>query len=74
MQFYQLAGTKIGRTKCKHDFYHCQASPVAQLAKNLSANAGETRDAGSNPGSGRSPGGGHSNPLKYSSLDNPMDR
>ena len=47
---------------------------VALLVKNPPANAGETRDAGSNPGSGRSPGGGHSNPLKYSSLDNPMDR
>ena len=26
------------------------------------------------PGSGRSPGGGHSKPVKYSYLENPMDR
>ena len=26
------------------------------------------------PGSGRSPGGGHDNPLKYSFLENLMDR
>ena len=47
---------------------------MALLVKNLSANAGYVRDAGSIPGSGRSPGGGHSNPLWYSCLENPMDR
>ena len=44
------------------------------MVKNLSANAGKVRDAGSIPGSGRSPGGGHGNPLQYSCLENPMDR
>ena len=29
---------------------------------------------GSIPGLGRSSGGEHSNPLQYSSLENPMDR
>ena len=29
---------------------------------------------GSIPGLGRFPGGGHGNPLKYSCLENPMDR
>ena len=29
---------------------------------------------GSIPVLGRSPGGGHGNPLKYSCLENPMDR
>ena len=33
-----------------------------------------TRDVGSIPKSRRSPGGGHSNTLKYSCLQNPMDR
>ena len=32
------------------------------------------RDAGLIPGWGKSPGGGHGNPLKYSFLENPMDR
>ena len=30
--------------------------------------------SGSNPGSGRSPGEGNGNPLKYSCLENSMDR
>ena len=42
--------------------------------RNLPASAGDTRESGSIPGSGRSLGGGHSNPLKYSCLENPMDR
>ena len=44
------------------------------VVKNLLANAGDTRDAGSIPGLGRSLGGGHSNPVQYSCLENPMDR
>ena len=37
------------------------ASQVAQVVKNLPANAGDVRDAGLIPGSGRSPGGGVGN-------------
>jgi len=33
-----------------------------------------SRDLGSIPGSGRSPGEGNGNPLKYSCLENSMDR
>ena len=44
------------------------------MVKNLSANAGDTRDMVSIPGLGRSPGGGNGNPLQYSCLENPMDR
>ena len=47
--------------------------PGDSVVKNLSANTGNTGDAGSIPGSGRSPGGGHGNPLQYSCLENPMD-
>ena len=50
------------------------ASQVALVVKNLLANAGDERDAGSIPGSGRSPGGRHGNPIQYSCLENPMDR
>ena len=39
--------------------------------KESACNAG---DVGSIPGSGRSPGEGNSNPLRYSCLENPMDR
>ena len=44
------------------------------VVKDLPANAGDIRDAGSTPGLGRSLGGGHGNPLQYSCLENPMDR
>ena len=45
-----------------------QASQVALVVKNSSANGGDIRD------SGRFPGGGHGNPLQYSCLGKPMDR
>ena len=51
-----------------------QSSQVAQVVKNLPANAGNIRDVGSIPGLGRSPGEGYGNPLQYSFLENPMDR
>ena len=44
------------------------------VVKNLPANAGGIRDAGSIPGLGRCPGVGHGNPLQYSCLENPMNR
>ena len=44
------------------------------MVKNLSADAGDMRDAGSVPGVGRSPGGGYGNPLQYFCLENPTDR
>ena len=44
------------------------------MVKTPPAKAGDLRDAGSIPGSGRYPGGGNSNPLQYSSLENPMGR
>ena len=51
-----------------------RASQVALVVKNLSADAGDVRDAGSIPLLGRSPGEGHSNPLQYFCLENPMDK
>ena len=50
------------------------ASPVTLVVKNPPANAGDTRDVGLMPGLGRSPAGGPGNPLRYSCLENPMDR
>ena len=51
-----------------------RASQMALVVRNLPANAGDVRTAGSIPGLGRSPGGGHGNPFQYSCLENPMDR
>ena len=44
------------------------------MVKNLPANAGDLRDAGSIPGWERSPGKGNGNPLQYSCQEKPMDR
>ena len=49
-------------------------SQVAQMIKNLPANAEDARYAGSVSGSGTSPAEGNGNPLQYSCLENPMDR
>ena len=49
-------------------------SQVAQVVKNLPANAGDRRDAGSIPGLGRSPREGNGNPVQESCLENPMGR
>ena len=48
-------------------------SLLALVVKNTPANAGDIRDVGSIPGSGKPPGGEHSNPLRCSCLENPMD-
>ena len=48
--------------------------PVAQVVKNLPANAGDARDMGSIPELGRYPEEGNGNPLPNSSLVNPVDR
>ena len=50
------------------------ASQMALAVKNLPANAGDTRVAGSIPGLGGSSGGGYGKPLQYSCLENPMNR
>ena len=47
---------------------------MALVVKNLTASAGDIRDAGLVPRMGRSPRGGHGNPLQYSCLENPKDR
>ena len=48
--------------------------PGGSVVKNLPANAGDTRVAGSIPGSGRSPGVGNGNLLQYSFLKNSIGR
>ena len=44
------------------------------MVKNLPANAGGVRDAGSIPGLAGSPREGHGIPLQYSCLENLVDR
>ena len=44
------------------------------MVKNLPANEEDSGDMGLIPGLGKSPGGGNGNLLRYSCLDNPMNR
>ena len=48
--------------------------PDGSMVKNMPANAGDTRDAGSVPVSGRSPEEGNDNLLQYSYLENAMGK
>ena len=51
-----------------------EAFHVVLVAKNPSANAEDTRDAGLIPQWGRSPGVGNGNPLQHSCLEDSMNR
>ena len=72
----RLTSRQSTLASCNKDYPHVilRAPQVAPVVKNLPANAGDVRDADSIPGSGKSPGGGNGNPLRYSCLENPMDR
>ena len=52
----------------------CSTGLPQWLRGKESAKAGDTLDAGLIPGLRRAPGRGHGNPLRYSCLENPMDR
>ena len=56
-----------------HRFHsdHTICFPGGSVVKNLSANAGDTRDMGLITSLGRSPGEGGDNSLQYSCLENP---
>ena len=59
----------------KHECGMWTSEMVVLVVKNLPVNAGRGERHGFDPGLGRSlKGGGHGNPLKYSCLENPMDR
>ena len=53
----------MGQGKKKKVFVKFPDFPGGAVAKNLHANAGDARDAGSVPGIGRCPRGGSDNPL-----------
>ena len=59
---------------CYRLYPNTGASLVVRLAKNLPANAEDTRDRGLIPALERFPGEGNSNPLRYSCLGRSMDR
>ena len=56
------------------EYVYIWAPLLAPLIKNPPANAEDVRDVSSTPGLGRSPGGGHGIPLRYSCLENSMDK
>ena len=66
--------TRLKRLSSSSSRYMSGASQVVLVVKNLPANAGDVRDAGSISELGRSPEGGHGNPVQGSCLEDPMDR
>ena len=58
----------------KQEMYSPLKPKVMLVVKNLSANAGDARDASLILGLGRSPGVGSGNLLQYSCLENSVDR
>ena len=70
----QIKGMLSVTTDSYFFLYKERASQVVLVVKNLPANVGGIRDAGSIPGLGRSSREEHDNPLQYSCLENPMDR
>ena len=71
MAHKKLGAGKMGRRK---ELHQDRSFPGGEVAKNLPANAGDTRDASSIPGSGIYPGGRNGYSLQYSCLRNPMNR
>ena len=67
-------GFEVMMTSVSLHFLPIVSEWVAELVKNLPANARDARDLGLIPVLGRSPGTGNGNPLQYSCLGNPMDR
>ena len=55
-------------------WYPSTGSPHGTSSKEPTCSAGDTRDSALIPGLGRFPGGGNGNPLRYSCLQNLMDR
>ena len=76
MQCFHLQGPGSHQGRCVF-FGAPQVALVIKkqkTKKNLPANTGDIRIAGSITGSGRSLGGGNGNPLQYSCLENAMER
>ena len=68
----------MGSQRVGHDWsdlaHCCNASQLALVVKNTSANAEDLRDASSIPGLGRSTRVRNDNPLRYFCLENSMNR
>ena len=77
---FVISTLKLGRVKvffvclfvCLFEYF--KGFPGGTVVKNLPANAGDARYAGSIPRLGRSSGVGNGNPLQYSCLESSMDR
>ena len=65
---------RISLDREAHRLYLLKGFPGSLVVKNSPASAGDVRDVGLIFGSGRFPGGGRGNPLRYSCLENPMNR
>ena len=74
MKFRPIRSMKMTWVSLILTFFIPNWFPWLLSGRESSCNARDARDSGLIPGSGKSPGGGNDNPLKYSCLDNPIDR
>ena len=74
--FLSLSYLQAKKAKTYLDRFNIKlgASQMSLVVKNPPAKARDIREVGSIQECGRSPGRGHGNPLRYSCLENPMDR
>ena len=70
----KIVGVELCAPKKKKKKHMLRTSQVVLEVKNLPANAGDVGDMGSIPGFRRSPGEGNGHPLRYSRLENPVNR
>ena len=69
-----LEGYSSWDHRVRHGWTTFTLTPGGAVMKNPPARSGGTRDMDSIPRSGKSPEGGYGNPLRYSYLENPVDR
>ena len=70
-----LPGSRLNQVHCLLVHLECRGGFLnGSASKESTCSAGDTEDLDSVPGLGRSLGGRNGNPLRYSCLENPMDR
>ena len=72
-QIFPTKESNWGLLNCRWILYQLNYQE-SQVIKDLPANAGDVRDVGAIPGLERFPKEENDNPLKYTCMNNPMDK
>ena len=71
---YRAHQAPLSMEFCRQEYWSRLPFSSPEVLKNLPANAGDIKRCGFDPWVSKIPGGGHDNPLRYSSLEKPMDK